>query len=122
MKEKKASIATQIIEGLQEFVETLEKKERVADKFTCRVVELDLHPTPYTPELVRETRELLNASQAVFACLLGVSASTVQAWEQGANTPKEVACRFMDEIRRNPAYWIKRLRESAKPRRSALSK
>jgi len=112
MKEKKASVRARIIQGLEEFVETLEKKEPIAEKFTCRVVELNLRPTPYSPELVKGTRKLLNASQAVFARLLGVAVNTVRSWEQGVNTPQDVACRFMDEIRRNPAYWVKRLKES----------
>jgi DNA-binding transcriptional regulator YiaG len=112
MKAKKASVGARIIQGLEEFVETLEKKEPVAAKFTCRVVELDLRPTPYGPERVKSTRKLLNVSQAVFARLLGVAVNTVRAWEQGVNTPQDVACRFMDEIRRNPAYWVKRLKES----------
>ena len=113
MKAKKASVGARIIQGLEEFLEALEKKEPVAEKFTCRVVKLDLRPTPYTPELVKKTRDLLNASQAVFARLLGVAVNTVRSWEQGVNIPQDVACRFMDEIRRNPAYWVQRLKESA---------
>jgi putative transcriptional regulator len=111
--EKKASVGARIIEGLQEFADTLKKKEPIAEKFTCRVVELDLHPTPYDPELVKATRQLLRASQAVFARFLGVSVKTVQAWEQGASTPNDMACRFMDEIRHNPPYWTERLRQAA---------
>jgi DNA-binding transcriptional regulator YiaG len=112
MKEKKASVGARIIQGLEEFAETLEQKGPIAKKFTCRIVELDFRPTLYGPKLVKETRKLLNASQAVFARLLGVAVNTVRAWEQGVNTPQDVACRFMDEIRRNPAYWVKRLKES----------
>jgi putative transcriptional regulator len=111
--QKKASVAARIIEGLQDFVETLEKKQPISQKFTCRVVELDLHPTAYDPEQVKETRLLLQASQAVFARFLGVSVKTVRAWEQGVNTPNDMACRFMDEIRFNPAYWIHRLQKAA---------
>jgi putative transcriptional regulator len=113
MKEKKPSVGGRIIQGLQEFAESLERKESVAEKFTCRVVELDLRPETYSPELVKETRKLLNASQSVFARLLGVSVKTVRAWEQGINTPMDVACRFMDEIRHNPGYFLKRLKDSA---------
>jgi putative transcriptional regulator len=115
MKERsnKGSIGSRLIEGLREFADSLEKKERITQKYNCRVVELDLRPTSYTPEIVRETRKLLEASQTVFAQFLGVSPNTVRAWEQGLNVPKDVACRFMDEIRRDPEYWRKRLRESA---------
>jgi putative transcriptional regulator len=110
---KKATVGTRIIQGLQEFVETLEQREPVTEKFTCRQIELDLRPTPYDPEMVKETRKLLGASQSVFARFLGVSIKTVRAWEQGINTPNDIACRFMDEIRRNPPYWLERLRDAA---------
>jgi HTH-type transcriptional regulator/antitoxin HigA len=56
-------------------------------------------------------RKVLNASQALFAQFLGVSVKAVRKWESG-QAPSEMACRFMDEIRRNPKYWHKRLRES----------
>src|SRR5947209_20214199 len=116
MKEsrKRSTVGARIIQGLQEFADVLEKKEPVTEKFTCWVVELDLRPTPYSAERVRETRKLLNASQAVFARLLGVSVKTVCAWEQGKNVPMDIACRFMDEIRLNPGYWVKRLKASTK--------
>ena len=59
--------------------------------------------------------ELLPASsvsQRIFAQFLGVSVDAVQSWEGGVNTPSDMACRFMDEIRFNPEYWRKRLMES----------
>lgn len=66
-----------------------------------------------SPAEVKATRELLGASQAIFAQFLGVSASAVQDWEQGAKPPQGSACRLMHEIRRDPAYWRKRLVELA---------
>lgn len=115
MKESrsKSSVGARIIDGLRELAETLEKKESIAEKFNCRVIELDLRQTNYDPDLVRDTRKLLQASQTVFARFLGVSPQTIRAWEQGLNTPRDVACRFMDEIRLNPDYWRRRLRETA---------
>jgi putative transcriptional regulator len=111
--EKTGTVASEIIEGLREFAESLEQKESIAERFNCRVVALDLRPTPYDPALVKKTRELLRASQKVFARFLGVSVKTVCSWEQGVNTPSAMAGRFMDEIRANPAYWINRLLEVA---------
>jgi DNA-binding transcriptional regulator YiaG len=112
-QKKTGSVASEIIEGLREFAESLERKESIAGRFDCRVVELDLRPTSYDPALVKKTRHLLHASQKVFARFLGVSAKTVSSWEQGVNTPSAMAGRFMDEIRANPAYWVKRLRDVA---------
>lgn len=48
----------------------------------------------------------------MLAELLGVSFNTIQAWEQGVNQPSDMTCRFLDEIRRDPAYWMRRLKEA----------
>jgi putative transcriptional regulator len=110
----KDSVGKKIIAGLREFTEALEKDEPIPEKFTCRKVTLDLIPEPYDPKAVKATRALLTASQGVFAQFLGISPKTVCAWEQGRIAPSDMACRFMDEIQRNPDYWRKRLRESVK--------
>jgi DNA-binding transcriptional regulator YiaG len=57
----------------------------------------------------------LGASQTIFAQFLGVSPSAVQDWEQGLKPPHGAACRLMDEIRRDPNYWIRRLQELSSP-------
>ena len=110
------SAEEKIIQGLEQFADALEGGEDVTKRFTCRKVVLNLEPTDYSPELTRDTRSKLGLSQALFAQFIGVSASSVQAWEQGEKTPKNIACRFMDEIRRDPAYWKKRFLEMAEPR------
>jgi putative transcriptional regulator len=106
------SIGSRIVERLRGFAEALEKGEGLTKRFTCRKVVMDLTPTSYNPELVKATRSLLGASQAVFARFLGVSVQTVRAWEQGVNAPNGMACRFMDEIRANPEYWMERLQKA----------
>lgn len=111
--EMKASVGSRIVERLQGFTEALESTDAISEQFTCRKIVLNLSPTCYSPGLVRETRKLLNASQAIFAQFLGVSPQTVRAWEQGINAPQEVACRIMDEIRHDPEYWRNRIRELA---------
>lgn len=112
----KASVADRILQRLEGFTEALEKGEVIQKRFTCRRIELDLKPIPYEPEAVKKIRGLLGASQTVFARLLGVSVRTVRSWEQGINSPSDMACRFMDEIQRNPKYWIARLKEAAVPK------
>ncbi len=113
------TLGEKIIEGLQEFTEALKNRESLSNQLNCRRIVLDVHPTPYNPKLVKQTRGLLNVSQAVFAGFLGVSANTVQAWEQGINTPNDMACRFMDEIRHDPDYWLERLKEMVVPKTTA---
>jgi putative transcriptional regulator len=112
-RKRTRSVSSEIIAGLREFAERLGRKEPLAERFNCRVFELDLRPTPYNPALVKKTRALLHASQKVFARFLGVSLNTVSSWEEGVNTPSAMAGRFMDEIRANPAYWMKRLQDVA---------
>lgn len=103
-----------LAEGLEEFAEALKTDKRsIPGKFNCRKVSLKLSPTVYSPELVRKTRGLLSASQAVFAQFLGVSVQAVRAWEQGINPPRDSARRLMDEIRHKPDYWRERIRELA---------
>jgi putative transcriptional regulator len=103
-----------IAEGLQELADELKHdKQKVATKFTRHKVALNLVPTEYRAETVKQTRKSLECSQAIFAQFLGVSISTVRNWEQGVNTPEHAACRLMDEIRHNPKYWKSRLRQLA---------
>ena len=108
----KPTVASRIKQRLEEFTLALESGKPVADEFTCRRVELDLRPSQYGPTEVKSTRAILKASQSIFAMLLGTSVKTVQAWEQGKGAPSHTAARFMDEIRRDPPYWIKRLEEA----------
>jgi putative transcriptional regulator len=106
---------------LKDFAEALQSGATISDHFTCRKVVVNLQPTPYGPKLVKKTRRLLGASQAVFARFLGVSIQTVRAWEQGENTPSDMARRFMDEIRHNPTYWLERLTQTAVAKTTAVN-
>lgn len=106
------SVGQLLAEGFEELAALAKtNKTQIPDKFTCHTISLDLAPEQYSPRLVKSTREILKASQAIFAKFLGVKLKTVQAWEQGENVPRDSACRFMDEIRHNPPYWQARLQE-----------
>jgi DNA-binding transcriptional regulator YiaG len=96
-------------------VDHLRSGAPIEEKYTRRRVVLELQPRTYSARQVKETRKLLNASQALFAQFLGVSATSVRSWEQGV-APSGMARRFMDEIRRDPQYWRSRLKESLKVR------
>ena len=107
-------IEKEIIQGLESFAEALEAGVDLNERFTCHKIVLDLQPTQYVPATVKDTRQMLGVSQALFAQFLGVSRGTVQSWEQGEKSPRRMACRFMDEIRRDPDRWRARLHEAAK--------
>ncbi len=106
-----SSPGKKIVDRLKRFSESLEENETITDKYTCRTIKLNLQPHDYTGQRVKETRKKLGVSQAIFAQFLGVSVSTVQDWEQDRKTPKDIACRIMDEICRDPEYWLNRLKE-----------
>jgi putative transcriptional regulator len=107
----KKSLGQTIADRLNEFADTLASGEEVCAKFTCRKVVLKLEPKAYSPALVKKTRAVLSVSQGIFAQFIGVSVDTVQSWESGVNSPSDMACRFMDEIRTSPKFWRKRLRD-----------
>jgi putative transcriptional regulator len=101
----KRDIGQEIVDGLDSFVRTLKKGDDIAARFTCRTMSLNLIPSSYSPKRVRRVRALLGLSQSLFAQFLGVSVAAVQAWEQGVKVPARMACRFMDEILRDPRQW-----------------
>ena len=103
------NVGDMIIDALNDFSDALERGD--LKRLTCRKVRIKLKPQQYDPAKVKETRELLNLSQVLFANFLGASPKTIRAWEQGTLPPNKMACRFMDEIRCNPEFWQKRVRE-----------
>jgi putative transcriptional regulator len=111
------SVEARIISRLGKFVDVLAANKPIAKEFTCRTVVLDLGTVPYNEKMVKATRRLLRASQMIFAKFLGVSVATVRGWEQGTVAPGKMACRFLDEIRRNPDFWRGRLSESVRIKR-----
>jgi DNA-binding transcriptional regulator YiaG len=121
-RKTKTRFGQALIKSLREFAEQLQSCEDIETTFRCRRVEVDVASSSYDPEAIKETRGMLKASQTVFAGLLGVSAQTVRAWEQGQNTPSPIAKRFIDEIRHDPDYWRARLREVIEKKRLAASK
>ena len=110
-----ASVGATIAGRLAKVAAAVEAGEDITKRFTCRTVRLRLAPQRYGPKEVKQTRQKLGASQSIFAQFLGVSPSAVQDWEQGLKPPHGSACRLMDEIRRDPKYWIQRLQELSTP-------
>ena len=78
--------------------ESLEDLSRVKD-VTTSLREFDQlkYPAPkqYTARDIRQIREKLHVSQAVFAHLLNTKLTTVQKWQRGVNTPAGPASRLL---------------------------
>lgn len=105
-------VESALIAGLTHLRDTLKRGERLEKRYTMRTVDLNLEPQDYDAEHVRKTRELLRASQAVFAKLLGVKAKTIQSWEQGV-VPPAMARRLLDLVNDNPQQWLDILQRAA---------
>jgi putative transcriptional regulator len=112
---KTLSAEDKIIQGLRGFADAMENGENLSKRFTCRKVVLDLEPIAYTSDMVKKVRESLGVSQALFAKFIGVSLSSVHAWERGDREPSPMACRFMDEIMNDPKAFQKRFIDLATP-------
>lgn len=55
-----------------------------------------------SPELIRDTREKLNLSRAVFAHELHISPRTLEKWEQGRARPNDQAATLILLVRKFP--------------------
>jgi len=56
----------------------------------------------FRPADVKSIREKLDASQAEFALMIGVSVATLRNWEQGRRTPDGPALALLRVAARNP--------------------
>ena len=77
-------------------------------KVTMRTTEVAL-PKPVAkirPEEVREIREKLKVSQAVFARLLNVPVVTESSWESGRRNPSGAALRLLQIARKVPEVLL----------------
>lgn len=79
------------------------ERGRVVD---LRVSDFPAPPEEMKPEEIRQLRENLNASQAIFASFLCVSTKAVQAWEQGVRRPQKTALRLLEIAKRSPAVLL----------------
>ena len=72
-------------------------------KLTLRTAQIgDLPPLAVDATLIRETREQMNCSRAVFARRLRVSPRTLEAWEQGRARPNAQAAALILMVRKYP--------------------
>jgi putative transcriptional regulator len=102
-----------IVAALSEFADDLEAGVPIESKYTVRQVRVVPPPQAYSPGEVRAVRQLIGASQEVFAQMLAVSPMTVRCWEQGSRKPSAMARRFLDEIRMAPGHFRGRIAVAA---------
>jgi putative transcriptional regulator len=115
-KGKLSSRGARIVKALNQLADDLAAGTRLETKYTVRQVRVIPKPSLYPPTRVRAVRELLGASQEVFAQLLAVSPMTVRSWEQGSRQPSPIARRFLDEIEMAPGHFRGRILDAAASR------
>ena len=94
---KKRKLFDELMDGVDAM-----RREREG-KITLRSHEVeDLPPLEVDAELIRETRERLNVSRAVFARRLRVSTRTLENWEQGRARPNAQAAALILMVRKFP--------------------
>jgi len=71
-----------------------------------RVTEFPPPPRQLSPAEIRAIRQSLNASQALFARLLNVSANAVESWEQGVRRPRSAAVKLLDIAHNYPQVLL----------------
>jgi putative transcriptional regulator len=94
-----------LYEGLRQALSEAQDYERGAH-VDLRVTDVPTPPRPMKPDEIRQIRENLNASQAVFAHFLCVSPKAVQSWEQGLRRPQKTALRLLEIARENPKVLL----------------
>jgi len=106
---KLSSRGARIVKALNQFADDLAAGTPIDTKYTARQVRVIPKPSLYSPVRVRAVRELIGASQEVFAQLLAVSPMTIRSWEQGSRQPSPIARRFLDEIEMAPRHFRGRI-------------
>src|SRR4051794_37656240 len=94
---RKPRVADEIMAGMRQLERMMDQDKTPQELFTVKTVEVP-DPGGYRPRQIRELRELLGVSQAVFARLLGVSLVLVKSWERGVREPSPLARRLLDTI------------------------
>jgi len=90
MAPKKVAKKRKLFDELLEGVESMQHERK--GKITLRTHEVDdLPPLQIDAALIRETREQLHVSRAVFARRIRVSVRTLENWEQGRAKPNAQA-------------------------------
>jgi putative transcriptional regulator len=92
-------LGARIIASLEEAIRHARGEETGARVTTVEVTtrrKAHLEQPPwFPPHTILEIRQKLSVSQVIFAQMMGVSASTVRAWEQGKREPEGAARRLL---------------------------
>ncbi len=97
MAKKKRNLFNELIEGVAAM------REHREGKLTLRSYKVENTPLPkVNAKLIKETRERLNCSRAVFARKLRANERTLEKWEQGRSKPNPQAAALLLLVRKYP--------------------
>jgi putative transcriptional regulator len=102
-----------MVAGLSAFCDALESGVPIEERFTVRTVHRTIEPRSYEASDVKNVRKMVDASQAHFARLLGVSIKSLRAWEHGRTRVPTATCRVLEDMIANPDPWKQRVSGSS---------
>lgn len=74
-------------------------------KIHARSTTLEIAPlSTFESGEIRSIRQSTGLTQKKFACFIGVSVKTVEAWEAGRNHPDGAACRLLALTKADPTF------------------
>lgn len=120
---KEESFAELLLKGAREAAAHASGDQEVARRssvtrraLTVREVTVPPPARP-SPARIREIRDRLDVSQAVFGELLNVSRSTVRAWEQGQRSPDGPSLRLLEVAADRPSALLEVVTKKRRTRR-----
>lgn len=90
-----SKMGEEIKQGLKEAIEDAKKHKLKRNYIYIEPVK------KYTPKEVKQIRNKVGLTQKLFASFLGVSNKTIEAWEEGINTPSGAASRMLTIIEKD---------------------
>jgi len=94
---KKRNLFLELTQGIEEI------KKHDKGRITLREYKIESQFSPsVSPTMIREVRDRLNLSRAVFAHQLCVSPRTLEKWEQGISKPNVQAATLILLVRKYP--------------------
>ena len=77
-------------------------------KLEARTTTMEIAPlSTFEPCEIKSIRQSTGLTQKKFACFIGVSTKTVEAWESGRNHPDGAACRLLALTKADPTFPCK---------------
>jgi DNA-binding transcriptional regulator YiaG len=111
-KLRRPRVADEIMAGMRQLERMMDLDKTPREMFTVKTIQIP-SPNLYRAKEIRQLRESLAVSQAVFAHLIGVSVILVKSWECGVREPNLMARRLLDTIKADPSRWLATLRTMA---------